>query len=97
MVVGDVVSQIGGDNATITFIPAAGVEVVVTWTGTVTTGTNGTNGIINAAGDLSEITGAAGANGLGNQKVFITNTNRLRLQANLVGNHVAFSGMQVGA
>jgi len=93
MVAGDVVNAIGGDNAILDFQPAVGVEVVITWLTSINGTTNarlfdGVNQSINfhftaASRDL-----------LASVKLFINNTNYLRLSISGVGERNGFTGIE---
>jgi len=96
MVVGDVVSEIAADNVTLSFTPAAGVEVVVTTMGFLGNAPAGEYNLVNAGGDESQTNAAARANGDLMMKIFINNTNFWRGKSNGAGTHVSFTGMQVG-
>lgn len=94
MTAGDVVNGISGDNAALTFRPAAGVECVITSIGVDASGTNirhlynGTN--------ASQITNSTTNYYLvyGSMKIFINNTNYMIIVALGAGKFGSYSGIQ---
>lgn len=95
MVVGDVVSDIGGDNVTLDFQPAVGVEAVISlWFGGLTNSNihlfNGVDVSVNVK--PSQITINLQA-----MKMFVNNTNFLRIIASGVGLRNAFTGIETNA
>jgi len=95
MVVGDVVSDIGADNAVFTFQPAAGVEVVITiFSPDLTTVTPELfDGVITSLINSQNAAHNNGANYLA-MKFFINNTRYIRLLALGAGNRTAIMGIQ---
>lgn len=87
MAVGDVVSGISGNNAALTFQPAAGVECLIT---IVTGGFNGgiSNGLVSSSNMF------VNAN-QGNIKLFVNNTNYLVIGAGGAGFYGAYTGIQI--
>jgi len=94
MVIGDVVSALAADNAALTFIPAAGVEVLLTYFVNLNSGAGATINYLNAAGDRGEASTSGLGNNLGNLKMFLNNAQHLQLLANGAGVHVGFGGIQ---
>lgn len=78
MAVGDVVSDVGNSN--MTFQPAAGVEVMLTWAdGIATTSAFMLTDGVNNSRDLQNITGASATNPNFTPKIFLTNAHYLRI------------------
>lgn len=88
MAVGDVVSGLSGNNSTLSFQPAAGVEVAITYWGTDT-----------AVGRCSLWDGThisqnnSGGTNFG--KILVTNSLYLRIQPMGAGNYSSYSGLQI--
>jgi len=97
LVVGDVVSGLGNDNAIFEFQPAAGVEVALktTWSGTGSARSPHLRDVTNFSAELQTDMSAA-ATGYQNLlgTMFITNTLYIRIGPS-VGNRNAYSGIQI--
>lgn len=91
MAVGDAVIVFSSDNAELIFQPAAGVVVLITSCAGATGGFQVFNGT-----DFARIIGtldAAPTSNQSNVKVFVDNTNHIRVDAQGAGNHSAISGI----
>jgi len=91
MAIGDIVSDIGGDNAVLDFQPAAGVEAVITWLTAVDTQNfvRLTDAVIEGR-NLAVSVGTYTAS----SKFFVNNTRFLRLTAAGVGRRNYFTGIE---
>ena len=93
MAVGDVVSDLSAAATILIFQAAVGVEVVITWLGSMSSGVVGYQMLDGAVNTSSMFTNnAADINVFGEMKMFVTNTNYLRLNAGAPS--TAFSGIQ---
>lgn len=95
MVIGDVVSEIAADNVTLVFIPAVGVEIIVSSYGNLNSGTAGNFYLLNAGADRSETNTLAFTDNKANAKIFINNTNHFTILSNGAGVHISFTGIQI--
>jgi hypothetical protein len=92
MAIGDVVSAISAPNTILTFIPAIGVEICVTSYGTDNLGnllilTDGVNS--------SNVNSTSQPGDSSNCKIFITNTNYIKITAIGAGRSSCFTGIQI--
>jgi len=91
MVVGDIITDVGADNAVLDFQPAAGVEVMITMV-------NEPNqyGPFDGANLSLTVANTSFIRSLGDLKMGITNAVFLRITAPGVGLFNAFSGIEIG-
>jgi len=95
MAVGDVVSDIGGDNAILDFQPAAGVEAVISlW---FTGQTNGDLFLYNGTDTSTNLPLLQTTVSVNTMKMFVNNTNYFRSIAPGAGLRNAFTGIETNA
>jgi len=98
MAVGDVVSSIGGANATLDFQPAAGVEVAIKTTFS-QTGTARSavmyDGVINTMELKTDMSAATNAYLTIGSVMFVTNTNYLRIFGSGGALRNGFTGIEI--
>jgi hypothetical protein len=93
MAVGDIIQALGtAANIGVTFQPAAGVEIMVTWVSAISIGTFGLTDGTNTSLNYSQYNTTNGFMG-NNVKLGITNT--LYLQVNANSTFGSFSGIQI--
>lgn len=97
MAIGDVVNEVSADNTAITFRPAAGVEVMISWVANDEQTTQ-----ISLADDGTQFcdigstrAGTGQANNICNMKMFINNTFFLIVSAGGSTFDVGFTGIQI--
>jgi len=92
MAVGDVVNGISGANAILDFQPAAGVECVITCTWGLLAG--GQPLLYNGSNQTNAVNTATESPLYWNVKIFINNTNYLRIPAQGAGTRSGYTGLQ---
>tara|TARA_Y100000296_G_C5114812_1_gene227132 strand:- start:96 stop:377 length:282 start_codon:yes stop_codon:yes gene_type:complete len=92
MAVGDVVNVLSAATTILNYQPAAGVEIMVS--SIIRGGTNVANGLYNGAVWAYD-TAAASDTGMLNQKLFITNSIYIRINAAGGGGITSISGIQI--